>query len=113
MDAKKTCRLKAGVAILITAVNISVYCIWIPARLQISERYVWINTWWDRCEKAIYLLVDGSLNFYFIHTVRASLLSAGLMKYKALIKFNMSIIGISLGMDVLIISMMSLHNTFV
>lgn len=113
MDRKKANYVKAAVATLITAVNISVYCIWIPARLQISEKYVWINDRWDRCEKVIYLLVDGSLNFFFIHIVRTNLMSAGLMKYKTLIHFNMSIIGISLGMDVLIISMMSLHNTFV
>jgi hypothetical protein len=29
-------------------VNISVYCIWIPARLQVSERYEFLNTIWDR-----------------------------------------------------------------
>lgn len=113
MNRKKAYRLKAGVAVLITAINISVYTIWIPARLQISERYIWINNWWDRCEKGIYLLVDGALNFYFIHLVRANLLVAGLTKYKTLVQFNMSIIGLSLGMDVLIISMMSLNNTFV
>lgn len=113
MDQKKANRLKAGVAILITTVNISVYTIWIPARLQISENYIRINDRWDRCEKVIYLLVDASLNFYFIRIVRSSLVSAGLAKYKTLIQFNIGIIGLSLGMDVLIISMMSLHNTFV
>lgn len=113
MNQKKAYRLKAGVADLITVINISVYTIWIPARLQISEKYIWINNWWDRCEKGIYLLVDGALNFYFIHLVRTNLLMTGLTKYKTLVQFNMSIIGLSLGMDVLIISMMSLNNTFV
>ncbi|KAH7112726.1 hypothetical protein EDB81DRAFT_922848 [Dactylonectria macrodidyma] len=98
---------------LITAVNISVYNIWIPARLQISERYIWINEWWDRVEKVIYLLVDGALNFYFIRIVQQNLVANGLTKYKGLVKFNMCIVGFSLSMDVLIISMMSLHNTFV
>ncbi|KAH7113376.1 hypothetical protein EDB81DRAFT_921840 [Dactylonectria macrodidyma] len=106
-------RLKVGVAVLITAVNISVYNIWIPARLQISERYIWINEWWDRVEKVIYLLVDGALNFYFIRIVQQNLVANGLTKYKGLVKFNMCIVGFSLSMDVLIISMMSLHNTFV
>ncbi|KAH8661128.1 hypothetical protein BGZ61DRAFT_432871 [Ilyonectria robusta] len=106
-------RLKVGVAVLITAVNISVYNIWIPARLQISERYIWINEWWDRIEKVIYLLVDGALNFYFIRVVQHNLVANGLTKYKSLVKFNMCIVGFSLSMDVLIISMMSLHNTFV
>ncbi|KAH7130894.1 hypothetical protein EDB81DRAFT_660506 [Dactylonectria macrodidyma] len=106
-------RLKVGVAILITAVNISVYNIWIPARLQISEKYIWINEWWDRIEKGIYLLVDGALNFYFIRIVQQNLVANGLTKYRSLVKFNMCIIGFSLSMDVLIISMMSLKNTFV
>ncbi|EXL64933.1 hypothetical protein FOPG_18823, partial [Fusarium oxysporum f. sp. conglutinans race 2 54008] len=110
---KKAYRLKVVIAVLITAVNISVYCIWIPARLQISERYIHINEWWDRCEKAIYLIVDGCLNFYFIHIVRMNLIVHGLTKYKRLTHFNMFIIGFSLSMDVLIIAMMSLRNTFV
>lgn len=112
-DQERAWRLKVGVAVLITAVNISVYAIWIPARLQISERYVWINEWWDRCEKVIYLLVDGALNFYFIHIVRVNLVVYGLTKYKKLVHFNIFIIGFSLSMDVLIISMMSLKNTLV
>jgi hypothetical protein len=70
-------RLKIGVAILITAVNISVYCIWVPARLQISKRYIYINDRWDRCEKVIYLCVDGALNWYFIHIVRKRLVDQG------------------------------------
>lgn len=101
------------VAILITAINISVYNIWIPARLQISEKYIWTNEWWDRIEKVLYLLVDGSLNIYFIVIVKRNLVSNGLAKYRRLTKFNIFIIGFSLSMDVLIISMMSLDNTFV
>lgn len=105
--------LKFGVAVLITAINISVYTIWIPARLQISERYIWINEWWDRCEKVIYLLVDGALNVFYILIVKRNLISHGLIKYKRLANFNIFIIFFSLSMDVLIISMMSLDNTFV
>ncbi|KAM5354071.1 hypothetical protein ACJ41O_000721 [Fusarium nematophilum] len=112
-DKRRAYRLKVGVAVLITAVNISVYNIWIPARLQISDRYVWINEWWDRCEKVIYLLVDAALNFYFIYIVRVNLVMSGLTKYRRLVHFNMFIIGFSLSMDVLIIAMMSLKNTFV
>ncbi|KAH6723733.1 hypothetical protein BKA61DRAFT_534893 [Leptodontidium sp. MPI-SDFR-AT-0119] len=113
IDRQKAMRLKIGVAILITAVNISVYCIWVPARLQVSDRYEHINNIWDRCEKVIYLLVDGALNWYFIHTVKIQLVNQGLVKYNRLIRFNMWIIGFSLSMDVLIISMMSLKNSFV
>ncbi|OLN89933.1 hypothetical protein CCHL11_10391 [Colletotrichum chlorophyti] len=112
-DQKRAYRLKVGVAILITAINISVYNIWIPARLQISDRYIEINDWWDRCEKVIYLIVDGALNIYFVRIVQKNLVTHGLTKYKRLTRFNMFIIGFSLSMDVLIIAMMSLNNTFV
>lgn len=96
-----------------TCINISVYCIWIPARLQISDRFIWINEWWDRCEKVIYLIADASLNIYFVIVVQRNLVSNGLEKYRRLTKFNIFIIGFSLSMDVLIIGMMSLPNTFV
>ena len=74
-------RLKVGVAILITAVNISVYCIWVPARLQVSKRYEYINDRWDRCEKVIYLCVDATLNWYFIHIVQKKLVDQGCKRF--------------------------------
>ncbi|KAG8157218.1 hypothetical protein KVR01_012926 [Diaporthe batatas] len=112
-DKRAARRLKFYVALLITAINISVYCIWVPARLQISERYIHINEFWDRTEKVIYLLVDAALNLYFIIIVKRNLVANGLKKYKRLTNFNIFIIGFSLSMDILIISMMSLKNTFV
>lgn len=112
-DKTHVWRLKYGVAFLITAINISVYCIWVPARLQISETYIHVNLVWDRCEKVIYLLVDACLNFYFVRIVQQNLVQLGLRKYSNLVRFNMFIIIFSLSMDVLIIAMMSLNNTFV
>lgn len=112
-DQRLLWRVKWGTAGLITAINISVYCIWIPARLQISDEYVHINEIWDRCEKVIYLLVDAALNIFFIRIVKQNLVENGLHKYNNLVKFNMFIIGFSLGMDVLIVAMMSLKNSFV
>ena len=113
VDKRHAWRIKVGVAILITAINISVYCIWVPARLQINETYIHVNEWWDRCEKVIYLLVDAALNIYFIHIVQQNLVKLGLHRYTNLVRFNMFIIGFSLSMDILIIAMMSLDNTFV
>ncbi|KAB2574375.1 hypothetical protein BFW01_g9223 [Lasiodiplodia theobromae] len=113
VNRKKGLHIKIGVAILITAINISVYCIWIPARLQVSEAYIHLNDIWDRCEKVIYLIVDASLNWYFIYIVQKNLVRQGLKKYESLVKFNIYIIGFSLSMDILIISMMSLKNSFV
>lgn len=69
--------LKFGVAIFITLINISVYCIWIPARLQISPEYEHINNIWDRVEKVIYLVVDAALNWYFIDIVKKRLVKQG------------------------------------
>jgi len=74
-------KLKIGVAILITAINISVYCIWVPARLQVSAKYEYINNIWDRCEKVIYLLVDAALNWYFIRIVQKKLVDQGCKRF--------------------------------
>lgn len=112
-NKRKVFYIKWGVAALITAVNISVYNIWVPARLQISEEYVHINEIWDRCEKGIYLVVDGILNAYFLRLVKTKLIAGGMNKYKRLFNFNSGIVVVSLSMDVLIIAMMSLPNTFV
>ncbi|CZS98729.1 uncharacterized protein RCO7_06419 [Rhynchosporium graminicola] len=112
-DQVKALTIKIGIAVLITAINVSVYCIWIPARLQISERYIRINEVWDRCEKGMYLIADGALNFYFIHIVKTRLVREGLVKYDRLVKFNQGIVVISLAMDCMILSMMSLNNSFV
>ncbi|KAB8293763.1 hypothetical protein EYC80_009248 [Monilinia laxa] len=110
---RKAMHLKIAIAVCITFINISVYCIWIPARLQISEKYIHLNDIWDRCEKSIYLAVDAWLNFYFMKTVHSKLVGNGLKKYKTLIKFNALLVAFSLGMDALIIGMMSLRNSFV
>ncbi|KAI9736127.1 MAG: hypothetical protein M1834_001011 [Cirrosporium novae-zelandiae] len=132
INRRKAWWIKFWVAVIITAINISVYSIWIPARLQISEKFIHINDIWDRCEKCIYLIIDAALNMYFMYLVQAKLVSRGLNKYQPLVKFNIMIIGFSLAMDVsflsslqdtegveltspqiLIISTMSLANTFV
>ena len=85
----------------------------IPARLQTSKTYIKINDVWDRCEKVIYLIVDAILNILFVRVVRRNLVKPGLKKYESLVRFNLYIIGFSLAMDVLIIAMMSLKNSFV
>ncbi|CAE7147969.1 unnamed protein product [Rhizoctonia solani] len=105
--------LKFIVAAWITAINISVYCIWVPAKLQINKQYHDINIWWDRTEKCLYLVTDGILNWMFIRSIKQRLLKVGLKKYDKLVKFNEKIIAVSLAMDVLIITMMSHPNDFV
>ncbi|KAI9158046.1 hypothetical protein HJFPF1_06032 [Paramyrothecium foliicola] len=105
---KNATRLKWGVFIILALINISVFIIWIPARLQISPRWIHINNVWDRIEKGIFLVIDLSLNIYFIYLVRSGLIANGLTKYIPLFRFNMAMIGLSMTMDILIIAMMSL-----
>lgn len=100
MNTRRIRLTKYTVAILVTMINISVYCIWIPARLQISAQYIHINNIWDRCEKTIYLVIDACLNGAFIWTVRKNLVKMGLEKYRTLMHVNIAIVILSLSMDV-------------
>lgn len=93
-------RLKWVVFLIILAVNISVFIIWIPARLQINKTWYRLNEIWDRCEKVIFALVDGFLNVYFIYLVRSHLIGNGLTKYYRLYYTNLVLIFVSLSLDV-------------
>ncbi|KAH6648402.1 hypothetical protein BKA67DRAFT_594025 [Truncatella angustata] len=100
--------LRLGVFLIVLAINISVFCIWIPARLQISNTYVRANDIWDRTEKAIFAMVDVALNCFFIWTVRTNLINAGLAKYKPLYQFNILMVCVSVSLDVCYASVVSL-----
>ncbi|PTD07035.1 hypothetical protein FCULG_00006906 [Fusarium culmorum] len=92
-------RLKWGIFSILALINISVFCIWIPARLQISQTYIDINNVWDRIEKGIFAVIDLALNFYFVYLVRSSLIAYGLKKYVVLYRFNLIMVVISISMD--------------
>lgn len=116
-------------AVIVTSINISVFCIWMPARLQISERsvamffsslhpadqprWIHINNIWDRVEKVLYLLIDEFLNVYFMRVVKVNLIKNSLEKYNKLVLFNQRMVVISLLMDVIIIAAMWIPNGFV
>ncbi|EWZ47158.1 hypothetical protein FOZG_03117 [Fusarium oxysporum Fo47] len=106
-------KLKLIVFLVLLAINISVFCVWIPARLQISSKWIAVNAVWDRVEKCIFLIVDAGLNFYFIYLVRSRLIANGLTKYTRLYRVNLFMIAVSMTMDVLLIAMMSLPNDIV
>lgn len=112
-DRRRSRKIMVATAVFVTAINISVFFIWIPARLQISRKYHTINEYWDRIEKGLYLIVDAALNWYFLKTVKANLISNGLTKYNKLVRFNQRIVMVSLLMDVMIIGAMSIPNSFV
>ncbi|CAF3455255.1 unnamed protein product [Fusarium graminearum] len=113
VNRRNAWKLKLSTFLVLFAINISVFCIWIPARLQISQQYIRVNDVWDRIEKGIFLIVDAGLNFYFIHLVRSRLVANGLTKYTRLYRVNLAMIGISMTMDVLLIAMMSLPSDIV
>ncbi|KAM0814130.1 hypothetical protein AB5N19_14133 [Seiridium cardinale] len=106
-------RLKWGVAAIMTVINVSVFCIWIPAKLQINETYIQINNVWDRVEKCIFLVIDLLLNIYFIHMVKSRLISNGLTKYNRLLRVNILMVVINISLDVVFIGLMSLPNALV
>lgn len=99
-DPKQVTRLKISVTLLIGAINISVFIIWMPARLQINSHWIYLNSIWDRVEKGIFAMVDLALNLYFIYLVRRELISHGLTKYRYLYWFNIIMIFFSISLDV-------------
>ncbi|KAH6996978.1 hypothetical protein EDB80DRAFT_138268 [Ilyonectria destructans] len=105
-------RLRWGIFFTLLIINISVGIVWIPARLQISPRWIHVNNIYDRLEKAVFAVIDVCLNLYFVHLVRSSLIEYGLTKYILLYRFNLAMVAVSLTMDILIIATMSLNNTF-
>ncbi|KAI0892340.1 hypothetical protein F4806DRAFT_505542 [Annulohypoxylon nitens] len=111
-DQRRMLRLKWGIGIVFGLINLSVYLIWIPARLQINETYIAINDVWDRIEKGIFCIIDGSLNVYFIYVVRKDLISNGLTKYMPLFIFNIIMLTFSLSLDIILIGVMSLGQIY-
>ncbi|KAI1084232.1 hypothetical protein F5B20DRAFT_593349 [Whalleya microplaca] len=116
-ERQKTIRkLKYGTAAVITAINIAVFCIFIPAHLDppVSQLYVDINKYWDRTSKCLICVVDAGLNWYFSRTVKKRLVQQhGLVKYAPLASFNDKLMVVSILMDVMLICLMSLPNPVV
>ncbi|XXG99743.1 hypothetical protein Hte_006084 [Hypoxylon texense] len=116
-ESQRTIRkLKYGTFIIITLINIAVFCIFIPAHLDppVSELYVQINKYWDRVSKCLICVVDAGLNYYFSRTVRKRLVQQhGLVKYRPLASFNDKLMVVSILMDIMLICLMSLPNPIV
>ncbi|KAH7379032.1 hypothetical protein BKA64DRAFT_687153 [Cadophora sp. MPI-SDFR-AT-0126] len=111
-DEDRAERLKWIVAMVLGVLNITIFIIWIPARLQISPTWIHIDFILDRIVKGIFCLVDISLNLYFVYLVKTMLIADGLKKYITLFRWNLAMIFVSLSLDVIIIGMMSLPNNF-
>ncbi|KAG9256707.1 uncharacterized protein F5Z01DRAFT_484140 [Emericellopsis atlantica] len=111
-DKSLILHLQWAVFIIVLAINISVACLWVPAWLHRSQRYIHINEIWARVEKSLFALIDLFLNGYFVYLVYSTLVSYGLTKYERLYRINVCMIIASISVDILIISMMSLRNPF-
>jgi hypothetical protein len=108
--------LKWGTVVVITLINIAVFCIWIPSHTvpPISDTYVKINNVWDKISKVLILIVDAGLNWYFLRTVKIRLVEQhGLTKYAPLVGFNGKLMVVSIAMDALLIGLMFLKNQVV
>ena len=68
--------------------------------MQISSTWMRVDNYVDHAQKIVYLLLDLSLNLYFLYLVRTKLVAAGLQKYKKLFWFNAAIVWVSMSMDV-------------
>jgi hypothetical protein len=108
-----TALLRWGAFIIILIINISVFVIWIPAQLQISDSWININAIWDRIEKCIFLVIDASLNLLFVYLVRTRLIANGLTKYWVLFRANLAMIALSISLDIVLVGLMSLPNHIV
>jgi hypothetical protein len=93
-------QMKWAVGLAIGLINVTVFVIWIPARLQISDRWVLANAIWDRAEKCIFLVIDAGLNAYFMWLIRSKLVANGLTRYMTLFRFNMGMVCVSISLDV-------------
>lgn len=116
-EHRKTVRnIKWGTFIIISAINIAVFCIWIPAHTvpPVSDTFVKINNVWDKISKVLILIVDAGLNWYFLRIVKIRLVDqVGLTKYKPLVSFNAKLMVVSIAMDGLLIGLMFLKNQVV
>jgi hypothetical protein len=53
-------KLKIATAVVISCINIAVFCIFIPSHMMppVSQTFVSINRYWDRLSKVLIMLVE-------------------------------------------------------
>ena len=112
VDRRKVKMLKWGLFGGILLINISVFCIFTPAHMDFSPTFVRLNKIWERVEKTLFLIIDVSLNGYFLHLVRSRLIANGFTKYNSLFRLNLCMVIVSVVMDSLLIGMLSLPNQY-
>lgn len=100
VDKRNANKIRWGAAIALGLINISVFIVWIPARLQISPIWIHVNEIYDRIEKVLFLIIDACLHLYFIYLLRVKLIANGLDKYFPLFRFNLMMVAVSMSLAV-------------
>ncbi|KAF7561103.1 hypothetical protein G7046_g3026 [Stylonectria norvegica] len=113
VDRRDATKIRWATAFVLGLINISVFVIWIPSQLQISQTFMNVNLIWDRIEKGLFLVIDACLHLYFIYLIRVKLIANGLDKYNPLFRFNLSMVALSMSLDVILIGSMSIGNGFI
>ncbi|KAH8659740.1 hypothetical protein BGZ61DRAFT_370056 [Ilyonectria robusta] len=113
VDKRDAAKIRWVTAVILGLINISVFVIWIPARLQISPTWVHVNEIYDRIEKGLFLIIDACLHLYFIYLLRVKLIANGLEKYVPLFRFNLMMVAVSMSLDIILIGSMSIGNGFI
>ncbi|KAH7112756.1 hypothetical protein B0J13DRAFT_652521 [Dactylonectria estremocensis] len=113
VDKRDAAKIRWVTAVILGLINISVFVVWIPARLQISPIWVHVNEIYDRIEKGLFLIIDACLHLYFIYLLRVKLIANGLEKYVPLFRFNLMMVAVSMSLDIILIGSMSIGNGFI
>ncbi|KAK7756675.1 hypothetical protein SLS62_001116 [Diatrype stigma] len=114
IDQRRAKQLKWGLAGIITPVCGVVLYVWTvghfpEATLEQQTR----NFRLEICEKIFFLLVDLSLNLYFLYLVRFRLIAYGLTKYWKLFNYNVVMVVISTTFDALLLGFINLPNPYI
>ena len=113
VEKRRAAMLRWGLFIAIGLVNIPVCVIWTTAMLPGATPFHHVlNFWFEKAEKTFFLVIDLSLNLFFLYLVRSRLISDGLSKYWKLYHFNAGIVMLSTSMDILLLGFLSLPDPY-
>lgn len=113
INQRRAKQLKWGLAALITPVCCVVLYVWTVGHfLEATDEQKTRNFRLEIAEKIFFLLVDLSLNLYFLYLVRYRLIAYGLTKYWKLFKFNVIMVIISTAFDGLLLGFINLPDGF-
>jgi hypothetical protein len=110
---RRAAKLKWALFLSIAGINIAVCYIWTTAQMPSATPYqIHVNHMFEKAEKTFFLVIDLSLNLYFLYLVRFRLIADGLGKYWMLFNFNAGIVVISTSMDALLLGFLSLPDPY-